>query len=129
MGLKLNGTHQLVVSADDVYLLGDNIDTLNETKKLIYANKEVSLEVTAEKTKNMLLSHHQSIGQNHDIKAANECFENVAHLRYLGMTITNGNLIQEGIERRLNSGNAYYHSVQNLLSFHLPSVVLYGYET
>jgi hypothetical protein len=59
------------------------------------------------------------------------------------MTATNQNLIQEEIKRRLNSGNACYHSVQNLLSFHLLSknvkiriyktiilpVVLYRYET
>jgi hypothetical protein len=32
------------------------------------------------------------------------------------MTVTNQNLIQEEIKRRLNSGNACYHSVQNLLS-------------
>jgi hypothetical protein len=52
-------------------------------------------------------------------------------------------LIQEEIKRRLNSGNACYHSVQNLLSSHLLSknvkvriyktiilpVVLYGCET
>jgi hypothetical protein len=31
------------------------------------------------------------------------------------MTVTNKNLIQEEIKRRLNSGNACYHSVQNLL--------------
>jgi hypothetical protein len=36
--------------------------------------------------------------------------------RYLGMTVTNQNLIQERINRRLNSGNACYHSIQNLLS-------------
>jgi hypothetical protein len=35
---------------------------------------------------------------------------------YLGTTVTNQNLIQEEIKRRLNSGNACYHSVQNLLS-------------
>jgi hypothetical protein len=37
------------------------------------------------------------------------------------MTITNQNLIQEEIKRRLNSGNACYHSVQNLLSSRLLS--------
>jgi hypothetical protein len=43
----------------------------------------------------MLLSCHQNAGQNHDIKIANRCFENVAQFRYLGMTITTQNLIQE----------------------------------
>jgi hypothetical protein len=52
---------------------------------------------------------------NHDIKIDNRCFENVEQYRYLGMTITNRNLIQEEIKRRLNSGNACYHSVQNIL--------------
>jgi hypothetical protein len=64
----------------------------------------------------MLLSRHHNAGQSHDIKIANKCFENVAKFRYLGTTITNQNLIQEGIKRRLNLGSACYHSVQNLLS-------------
>jgi hypothetical protein len=34
MGLKLNGTHQHLVYADDMIVLGDNIDTIKETKKL-----------------------------------------------------------------------------------------------
>jgi hypothetical protein len=41
--------------------------------------------------------------------------------RYLGTTITNQDLTQEEIKRRLNSGNACYHSVQNLLSSRLLS--------
>jgi hypothetical protein len=45
----------------------------------------------------------------------------VAQFRYLGTTIPNQNLIQEEIKRRLNSGNAFYHSVQNLLSSRLLS--------
>jgi hypothetical protein len=45
----------------------------------------------------------------------------MSQFKYLGMTVTNQNLIQEKIKRRLYSGNVFYHSVQNLLSFHLLS--------
>jgi hypothetical protein len=72
-------------------------------------------------TRFTLLSRHQNAGQSHDIKTGNRCFENVAQFKYLGTTETNENLIQEEIKRRLNSGNADYHSVQNLLSFRLLS--------
>ena len=63
--------------------------------------------------------------------------------RYLGTTLTNKNSIQEEIKSRLKSGNACYHSVQNILSSSLLSkrlkmklyrtmilpFVLYGCET
>jgi hypothetical protein len=46
MGLKLNGTHQLLAYADDVKLLGDNIDTVKENaESLIDASKGVGLEI------------------------------------------------------------------------------------
>jgi hypothetical protein len=77
--------------------------------------KEVGLQVNTEKTKYMLLSHHQSAGQTHDIKTASRPFENVAQFKYLRMT-TKQTLIQEEIKRSFNSDNAYYHSVQNPLS-------------
>jgi hypothetical protein len=45
VGLKLNGTHQLPVYADDVNLLEDNIDTIKKnTESLIGADKEVGLD-------------------------------------------------------------------------------------
>jgi hypothetical protein len=60
----------------------------------------------------MLLSRHQNAGQNRDIKIANRPFENVSQIRYMGTTVTNQNFILEEIKRRLNSGNACYHSIR-----------------
>jgi hypothetical protein len=65
----------------------------------------------------MLLSCCQNAGQNHDIKIVNISFENVEQLKYLGMRVTDKNLILEEVKRRFNLGNAYYHSVQNLFVF------------
>jgi hypothetical protein len=62
VGLKFNGTHQLLAYADDEKLLGDNIDTLKKnTETFIDASKEVSLEINVEKTKHILLSRHQNV--------------------------------------------------------------------
>ena len=63
--------------------------------------------------------------------------------KYLGTTLTNQKCIAEEIKRRLKSGNACYHSVQNRLSSRLLSknlkikiyrtiilpFILYGFET
>jgi hypothetical protein len=78
VGMKLNGTHQLLVYADDVNLLEDNIYYKGKHRHFD-ASKEVCPEVKAEKTKHMLLSRHQNAGQN-DIKITS--FENVAQLKY-----------------------------------------------
>jgi hypothetical protein len=89
-------THQLLVYADDVNLLGNNTNAIKRnTETVIDASKVVGVEVNAEKTKCSLLSRHQNAGQNHDIKRANRSFENVAQSRYLGRTVTNQNLNQE----------------------------------
>jgi hypothetical protein len=110
---------------------------------LIDASKDVGQEVNVEKTKYMLVSRDPNAGQNWEIKIGNRSFENVSQFKYLGTTVTIENLIQEEIKRRLNSGNACYLSVQNLLSSRLLSknvkvriyktiilpVVLYGCET
>jgi hypothetical protein len=73
VGLKLNVTYQLLVYAD-VNLLGDNRPHKEKHKTLIYASKDADLEVNTEKTKYMLLSHHQNSGENHDMKIANRSF-------------------------------------------------------
>jgi hypothetical protein len=58
------------------------------------------------------------------MKIDKRSFENVAQFKCLGKAIINKNLIHEEIKWWLNSGNAYYHSVQNLLSSRLPSKII-----
>jgi hypothetical protein len=124
VGLKMNGTQQFLGYDDDVNLLGENIhvSTIRKnTETVIDTSKEVGLEVNTERTEYMLFSPHQNAGQNHDINMANRCFENVAQFKHLGTTVINRNLIQEEINRRLNSDNACYNSVLNfcLLVYYL----------
>jgi len=49
------------------------------------------------------------------VRIDNSTFERVDEFKYLGTTLTNQNSIAEEIKSRLRSGNACYHSVQNIL--------------
>jgi len=86
------------------------------TEALVVVIKESGLEVDVDRTKYMVMSLDQNAGGSHNIKINNKPFERVEQFKYLGTTLTNQNFIQEEIKSRLQSGNACYHSVQNLLS-------------
>jgi hypothetical protein len=64
----------------------------------------------------MFMFHHRDAGQNKNVKGMNKSFDSVAELKYLGTIVTDQNCTHEQIKSRLNSGNAYYHSVQNRVS-------------
>ena len=65
---------QLLVYADDVNMLGENLHTIREnTEILIIASKDIGLEVNSENTKYMITSHQR----NQNIVIENLSFENV----------------------------------------------------
>jgi hypothetical protein len=109
----------------------------------LVASKESGLEVNADKTEYMVMYGDHIAGKSHNVKINNSSFAGVKEFKYLGATLTNQNSIQEEIKSTMKPGNAWYYSVQNLLSHSLLSknlktkiytiiilpVVLYGCET
>jgi sorting nexin-29 len=141
--LKLNGTHQLLVYADDVNILGGRVHAIEKnTEALLVATKENGLELNADEIKHMVMPRDQNAGQNHNVKTDNKFFERVREFKYLETTLSNPNSIQEGIKSTWNSMNACYIWGQNVFPSSLLSknlkikvhrtvillVVLYGRE-
>ena len=88
--MKLNGTNQILAYADDVNILGGSIHTLKENAEaLVAATREIGLEVSADKTKYMVMSRDQNAGRNHNVRIDNSTFERVEGFKYLGTTLTN----------------------------------------
>jgi UDP-galactopyranose mutase len=65
---------------------------------------------------NVVKSRDQNAGRSHDTEIDNNSFDRVEEFKYFGTTLTDQNSVQEEFKSRLKSGNACYHSVQNLLS-------------
>jgi hypothetical protein len=70
--MKLNGIHQLLAHADNINLMGSNINTIYKNKEtLIDAGKVVEIGANVGKNMFMSLSPHQNAGQNWNIKIEN----------------------------------------------------------
>jgi len=68
-GLKLNGTRQPLVFADDDNTLGGNVRTIKKiTEALVVASHETGLEVNADKTRYMVISRDLNAGRCQNIK-------------------------------------------------------------
>ena len=101
-GLKLNGTYQLLAYADDVNILAGSIHTVKENSEaLVAATGEILLEISADKTKYMVMSRDQNAGRIQSVRTDNCTFERVEGFKYLGKTLTNQNSIAEEIKSRL----------------------------
>jgi len=111
-GLDLNWTCQLQVCADDVSMLGKDINTCTvkrNTDIVFDASKEVGLEVNAEKIMCIFISHHQNVEWNHNLKIAYKSLKILTNYIYLGMTVTNKTCIYEEVKSKLDLMNACYH--------------------
>jgi coproporphyrinogen III oxidase-like Fe-S oxidoreductase len=74
--------HANFLPADYVNIIGKTIDTIKRnTEAVIDASKEIGLEVNPEKTKYMLMSCNQKIGQKRSINIVNRSFEEVAEFK------------------------------------------------
>jgi hypothetical protein len=97
--------------------VGGSTHTVNKNSEaLIAANKETGVAANADEAMHMVMYCDQQAGQNHNITTIHKSSERVEQVKYLGTILTNQYSIQEEIKCRLKSGNACYHSVQNLLS-------------
>jgi len=66
--LQLNGTHQLLVYADNVNMLGGSVRTLKKHREtFLVGSKEIGSKGNADKTKYMVTSRDQNAGRNHNI--------------------------------------------------------------
>ena len=82
-GLKLNGTHQLLAYANDVNILGGSIHTPKENAEAsVAATRETGLEVSADKTKYMVMSRDQNAGRLQSVRIDNSTFERVVEFKY-----------------------------------------------
>jgi hypothetical protein len=73
ISLELNGTHQLLVYADNVKFLGDSVNTIKgNIETLLGASRDIGLEINAEKTKYMIMSRHPYSVQNENLRIVNE---------------------------------------------------------
>ena len=80
--------------------------TTKNTEDLVFASKDIRIEVNVDKTKYTVMSRDQSARRNHGMNTDNSSFERVEQFKYLRTTLTYQNSVQEEIKSKSKSWNA-----------------------
>ena len=76
--------------------------TLKENAEaLVAATREIGLEVSADKTKYMVMSRDQNAGRIQSVRIDNSVFGRVEEFKYLGTNLASQNFNPEEMKRRL----------------------------
>ena len=89
---RKENAHFIVPSVDKIFFVQSVLgteDTLKENAEaLVAATREIGLEVSADKTKYMVMSRDQNAGRNHSVRINNSTLERVEEYKYLGTNLT-----------------------------------------
>ena len=96
--------------------MGGTVHTIEKrTESVFVDSKEISLQVTADKTKYMAMSRDQNAGRSHNKKDSKQFLGKSGSVQIFRNNFDKSKLYSGKIKSSLNSGNICYHSVQNLL--------------
>ena len=90
----MNGTFQILVYADGVHLIGNDIRTIEiNADVLLNACKDIGLSANREKTKYMELGRNRGMIANAHIRIDSNFYEKVKIFKYLGSLLINQNSV------------------------------------
>jgi len=85
--------------ADDINIWGRRVHTIkNNTQTFLVGSKVIGLEVNADKTKHVVMFRDQNARRSHNVKIDFNSLERVEEFKYLEITLTNQNSVQEEIK-------------------------------
>ena len=80
---------------------GSELTIKENTETLVGVSKEIGLEVSADKTKYIVMSRDTDVERSHSVISDNSTFESVEQFRCLAATLTDQNIIQEEIKEQI----------------------------